>query len=365
MIGRFANALTGPRGRWVRIAVWLAIGVGGFLGRAHIDNVTAGQASFLPKNAESTRALDVLERTQKRAKMCRWSSYSSATVADQGRPVRGQPLPPRPRRKWPLVLHDRLPLDGRGARTPACWTETILGRQMAEPLTYELDGPLATIVMDDGKVNALSIAMLEALHAALDRAEADGAVVILTGRERYFSAGFDLKVFSDEPQRLVEMLTLGATLCERLLSFPTPVLAACSGHAIAAGSFLTLSADLRIGVAGPFKLGLNEVRIGLTVPLFVIELARQRLRPADFNRALVTAAMYDPHQAVSAGFLDRVVPPDELRAASLAAAEELAGLNLEAHRATKLRVRASALKAIRAGIEQELTAAGPGGESTR
>jgi enoyl-CoA hydratase len=234
---------------------------------------------------------------------------------------------------------------------------------MAGPLTYELDGGIATIAMDDGKVNALSIAMLEALHSALDRAEADGAVVILTGREKYFSAGFDLKVFSEEPQRLVEMLTLGATLCERLLSFPTPVLVACSGHAIAAGSFLALSADLRIGVDGPFKLGLNEVRIGLTVPLFVVELARQRLRPADFNRALVTAATYDPHEAVAAGFLDRVVPAGELRSASREAAAELTGLDPEAHRATKLRVRAGALKAIRAGIEQELTAAGPGGEA--
>jgi enoyl-CoA hydratase len=229
---------------------------------------------------------------------------------------------------------------------------------------YELDGRIATITLDDGKVNALSIAMLEAVHAALDRAEADQAVVVLSGREKYFSAGFDLKVFQEQPERVVEMLTLGATLCERILSFPTPVLVACSGHAIAAGSFLPLAADLRIGVEGPYKLGLNEVQIGLTVPLFVVELARQRLTPTAFNRALVTAAMYDPHEAVAAGFLDRVVPAAELPFASREAAEALATLDPEAHRATKLRVRGTALEALRAGIDAELRANTPSNGSS-
>jgi enoyl-CoA hydratase len=227
---------------------------------------------------------------------------------------------------------------------------------MSDLASYELRDRIATIGLDDGKVNALSIAMLEAVHAALDRAEADQAVVLLSGREGYLSAGFDLKVFKQEPQRIVEMLTLGATLCERLLSFPTPVLVASGGHAIAAGSFLLLAADLRIGAEGPFKIGLNEVQIGLTVPLFVVELARQRLAPADFSRALVTAATYDPSEAVAAGFLDRVVPAGELGAASRAAAEQLATLDPEAHRATKQRVRGGALEAIRAGIDTELRA---------
>jgi enoyl-CoA hydratase len=225
---------------------------------------------------------------------------------------------------------------------------------MTEPASYELDKRIATITMDDGKVNALSIEMLEAVLAAFDRAEKDEAVVVLTGREGYFSAGFDLKVFSDRPEQIVEMLTLGARLSERILSFPTPVLVACSGHAIAAGTFPALAADLRIGVEGPYKLGLNEVKIGLTVPLYVVELARQRLTPAHFNRALVTAAMYGPEEAVEAGLLDRVVPAGELREASITAAEELAGLNMEAHAATKARVRQSALDALRAGIDAEL-----------
>ncbi|MFI5027763.1 MAG: crotonase/enoyl-CoA hydratase family protein [Solirubrobacterales bacterium] len=225
---------------------------------------------------------------------------------------------------------------------------------MAELASYVLHGSIATITIDDGKVNALSIEMLETIHACLDRAEKEEAVVVLTGREGYFSAGFDLKVFSEQPERIVEMLTLGARLAERILCFPTPTLVACSGHAIAAGTFPALAADFRIGVEGPYKLGLNEVKIGLTVPLFVVELARHRLTPAEFNRALVTANMYSPGEAVAAGILDRVVAPEELAGASREVAEGLAGLNMAAHASTKLRVRESAMQALRVGIENEL-----------
>jgi enoyl-CoA hydratase len=226
---------------------------------------------------------------------------------------------------------------------------------MRDLATYELGGRIATITMDDGKVNVFSIPMLRAVHAALDQAERDRAVVVLTGRENYFSAGFDLNVFAGEREQIVRMLTLGATLAERLLSFPTPVVAVCTGHAYPAGAFLLLSADLRIGVDGPFRIGLNEVKIGLTVPWFAIELARHRLTPAYFDRTVVNATMYSPREAVLPGFLDQVVTAPELRAASLRAAAELAGLDPAAHAATKLRARAAALTALRAAIETELT----------
>jgi enoyl-CoA hydratase len=221
---------------------------------------------------------------------------------------------------------------------------------------YELDGSIATIVLDDGKVNALSVPMLQEIHAAFDQAERDHAVVVFTGRENFLSAGFDLKVFaSGDPERVLEMLRLGAGLTERMLSFPTPVLVACPGHAVAAGSFLLLAADMRIGVEGPFQMGLNEVKIGLTVPTFAIELARQRLHPAHFDRAVVSATMYGPTDAVVAGFLDRVVPAEDLRDASRQAAAELVALNSQAHLATKLRARAGALERIREAIASELT----------
>jgi enoyl-CoA hydratase len=235
---------------------------------------------------------------------------------------------------------------------------------MSELATYDLDGAIATITMDDGKVNALSPSMLRALYAAFDQAEQDGAVVVLTGRDAFFSAGFDLNVFAaGEADRVLEMLRLGATLAERILAFPRPVLAACNGHAVAAGSFLLLAADLRIGTEGPFRIGLNEVKIGLTVPWFAIELARQRLEPAAFSRAVINANMYAPADAASAGFLDRVVGASELRAVSLDDAAQLAELNADAHLATKLRARGGALAAVRSAIERELTVEGLQGAS--
>jgi enoyl-CoA hydratase len=234
--------------------------------------------------------------------------------------------------------------------------------KMTELATYELNDRIATIAMDDGKVNAFSIPMLKAVHAAFDQAERDAAIVILTGREGYFSAGFDLKVFAGgDVEQVIEMLTLGATLAKRILGFETPVITACPGHTVAAGAFMALAADMRIGVDGPYRIGLNEVKIGLTVPWFVIELARQRLNPAHFNRAVVSATMYGPAEAVTAGFLDEVVSASELRAASLTAAAELAELNPQAHAATKLRARGDALKTIQSAIETELTVEGLGG----
>ncbi len=229
---------------------------------------------------------------------------------------------------------------------------------MSALLSYELDGPIATITMDDGKVNALSIAMLGELHEALARAEQDGAVVLLCGREGYLSAGFDLKVFAAGGDGVLEMLRLGATLYERMLSFPAPVVLACTGHAVAAGAFLILSADARIGADGPFRIGMNEVRIGLTMPWFAIELARHRLHPAHFDRGVIGAAMYGPQEAVEPGFLDRILPAGEVLEAARATALEMAELNGPAHAATKLRARAQLLDALRAAIESELTPEG-------
>lgn len=224
-----------------------------------------------------------------------------------------------------------------------------------EPVKYALHENVATIAIDDGKVNAFSIETLRALHAALDRAERERAVTVIRGRSGCFSAGFDLQTFGEGPERVVEMLRLGATLAERVLAFPAPVIVACSGHAVAAGAFLTLAADARIGVDGPFQLGLNEVRIGLTVPWFVIELARQRLAGAYFDAAVVSARLHTPSEAVTAGFLDRVVPVEQLEQAVVETAQSLSQLDMRAHAASKLRARAEALQRIREAIETELT----------
>jgi len=225
---------------------------------------------------------------------------------------------------------------------------------MSDILTYDLNDGVATVVMDDGRTNSMSITMLGELHNAFDQAAKDKALVILTGREGVFSSGFDLNVFGQGAEKVLKMLTLGAELAERVMSFPQPVITACNGHALPMGAFLMLSADRRICTEGEYKIGLNEVAIGLTVPYFAIEIARQRLSPAEFNRSLITSYIYTPQEAIKAGFADQLVSASKLMEAASEVSRELIKLDMNAHKATKLRVREYALKRVRQAIETEL-----------
>jgi len=225
---------------------------------------------------------------------------------------------------------------------------------LSVPLTYALENGIATIAIDDGKANVMSVSMLRALDAALDKAAADKAVVVIRGRTGMFSAGFDLTVFKRDPQELFEMLRAGAAITERLLSSPCPFVAFCTGHAIAMGAFLLLSADLRIGASVDAKIQVNEVQIGLTLPHFAIEVCRQRLSPAHFNLAAITATPYNPHQAVVAGFLDEVVPAESLAAVLKSRTDHLRKLDAESFTATKLRLRGPALTLLRDAIKRDV-----------
>lgn len=224
---------------------------------------------------------------------------------------------------------------------------------MAGPVTYTLQGSVATIAMDDGKVNALSPTMLSELSTAFDQAASDGAVVVLAGRPGIFSAGFDLRVLTGGGPEAVPMLQSGFRLAERILSFPTPVLLACTGHAIAMGVFLMLSADFRMGADGPFRITANEVAIGLTMPRAAIEICRQRLTPAAFTRSVLLSEVFSPADAVTAGFLDRLSAPEAVVASAQELAEQMAGLHLAAHAASKQRARASTLESLRRAIRED------------
>ena len=224
---------------------------------------------------------------------------------------------------------------------------------MTDLVTYALSDGIATITMDDGKVNVLSPAMLSAVNGALDRAEADEAVVILTGRAGIFSGGFDLKVLRGGTVETADMLHAGFLLSLRLLSFPRPVLVACTGHAIAMGSFLLLSTDYRIGCLGEVRIQANEVAIGLLMPRAATEILRQRLTPAAFNTALVLAQPFTPTQAVAAGYLDEAVETSDLEASARTAAERFVTLDARAHLGSKLRARSAALAALKQGLEED------------
>jgi enoyl-CoA hydratase len=229
---------------------------------------------------------------------------------------------------------------------------------MGTLVTYRLEESLATITMDDGKVNVLSLAMFAELNAALDRAAADGVAVLLTGRASTFSAGFDLKVLMAGGRAAATLVLTGFRLGERILGFPHPVVVACNGQARAMGVFLMLAGDYRIGAQSAYTIQANEVAIGITMPHFAVEMCRQRLIPACYNRAVIHSESFSPEDAVVAGFLDRLAPQSDLLASARETALELAKLNREAFAATKLRARAPSLDAIRTAIENDEAAFG-------
>ena len=217
---------------------------------------------------------------------------------------------------------------------------------MSELITYHLDEGIATLTLNNGKVNAISPDVIAAFNSALDRAQQDRAVVIITGQPGILSGGYDLKVMTSGPQAAVSLVTAGSTLSRRLLAHPFPVIVACPGHAVAKGAFLLLSADYRIGVEGPFSIGLNEVQIGMTMHHAGIELARDRLRRSAFHRSVINGEMFDPISAVDAGFLDKVVAAEQLQEAALAAARQLKKINMSAHKNTKLKARKALLETL-------------------
>ena len=222
---------------------------------------------------------------------------------------------------------------------------------MSELISYHLEDGIATLTLSNGKVNAISPDVITAFNAALDQAATDRAVVIITGQPGILSGGYDLKVMTAGPEQAVALVTAGSRLARRMLSHPFPVIVACPGHAVAKGAFLLLSADYRIGVEGPFSIGLNEVQIGMTMHHAGIELARDRLRKSAFHRSVINGEMFNPQTAVDAGFLDVVVPAEELQNTALTAARQLKKINMTAHKNTKLKVRKALLEALDTAIE--------------
>lgn len=221
---------------------------------------------------------------------------------------------------------------------------------MSELVRYELGDGVATITMDDGRANALSPSMQHGIHEALDRADADDAVVVLAGRDGRFSAGFDLQIIAAAGQDSIDMVIGGFELAVRLLDRARPTVVACTGHAMAMGAFLLLAGDDRIGAAGAFKIGANEVAIGMTMPFFAIEMMHLRLTPSGVQRSAVLAEIFDPIAAVSVGYLDHIVDPDHVVSVARERAAAYRQLHPRAHRETKQRLRGDALDRLRDAI---------------
>lgn len=220
--------------------------------------------------------------------------------------------------------------------------------------TYELVDGIAVITLDDGKANVFSNAVLETLEGLVDRAEADRArALVLVGRPGRFSAGFDLGEMTSGVDQMRALVARGARWWLRIYGLGMPTVAACTGHALAGGAITLLSCDVRIGADGPAKIGLNEVAIGMPLPRFAVELARERLLKSHFVLGIL-GTTFDPAGAVAAGYLDRVVPAEQVVDEAMAEARRLGELRTGAVARTKANARQAMIDAVAAGIDDDM-----------
>ncbi|MEZ5183320.1 MAG: crotonase/enoyl-CoA hydratase family protein [Acidimicrobiales bacterium] len=224
---------------------------------------------------------------------------------------------------------------------------------------YHLDGTTAVITRDDGKANAFSSAVVARLEELTSQAEADGArALVLVGRPGRFSAGFDLAEMTAGVEAMRELVKAGARWWARLYLLGVPTIAASTGHALAGGAITLLACDVRLGADVPCKVGLTEVAIGMTMPKFVVELARERLAPSALPLATIGAQAFDAAGAAAAGYLDRVVPEDELLAEAMAEAARLGELSPAAFGATKRNLRGEVVARILAELDADMATVG-------
>ncbi|MDE0653513.1 MAG: crotonase/enoyl-CoA hydratase family protein [bacterium] len=177
---------------------------------------------------------------------------------------------------------------------------------MSEVVSVRFVDSVAVITIDDGKANVLTVDVFDRLWEALDAAESRAKAVVLVGRPGVFSGGLDLHVLRDGSEPAMVLIHKATDVCLRVAEFGCPVVAACTGHAVALGAVLLLCSDLRVGLAGDFRIGFNEVAIGIPVPELVVGLARARLSRRHVTLALNSARLYTPAEAIEVGFLDTV-----------------------------------------------------------
>ena len=222
---------------------------------------------------------------------------------------------------------------------------------MSDTLTIEQRGLVRIVTMDDGKANAFSLEVINDLRGLLREAEADDETrsLVIAGREGRFSGGFDLSAMrAGDVDAVVELVAAGGALVADLYASPLTVVAAATGHAVAAGALVLLGCDHRVGVDGPVKIGLNEVAIGMVLPPWALIIARDRLSKRYFHSSTTNARLFDGRTAVDAGFLDEVVAAESVVERAIEKATELSTLVPAAYTRTVEVVRGPVIAEMRA-----------------
>ena len=224
----------------------------------------------------------------------------------------------------------------------------------ANSVNYTVKESIAIVSLDDGKANALNHALIDGINSSLDKATDDAKAVVLSGRPGKFSAGVDLSVLRSGPKAALELVTEEAKMLLKLFLHPQPVVAASTGHSMAAGAFMLLASDTRIGSMGDFKIGLNEVSLGLPMSEFGFMLARERLSKRHFTAAIIQGQLYNPKEAIDVGFLDRLSPADAVLNTAREEAQRLVTLDASAYAYNKQVARGALVTTVLDNLESNI-----------
>lgn len=204
-------------------------------------------------------------------------------------------------------------------------------------------GGVAVIRFDRPPANAIDLAVTAEFEALLGALEAaPPKALVFTGSGSTFSAGLDLKAVPayGPDQRRALVLSINR-MVRRLYGFPRPVVAAVNGHAMAGGLVLALSCDLRIAAAGPIKIALSEVSVGIPFPLGPLLVINDAVAGTTRRDLVLLGKLFDPAAALAAGLVDEVLPADATVPRAIERAAALA--DLVGFRTIKAQLRAETL----------------------
>ncbi len=217
-------------------------------------------------------------------------------------------------------------------------------------------GPIRELRLHRPPVNALSPDVIVALKDAIRSAPPAGArALVLSGAPGRFSGGLDVPLLLslDRPA----MATLWRdfyALLGAIAESQIPIVAAITGHAPAGGTVLALFCDYRIMADGDYKIGLNEVQVGLPVPPVILAGLRRLVGPRLGERLAVSGALFPPPEALAVGLVDELVALDRVVERAVEWCQRLLALPADAMTGTRRLARADLSVIFEADLQPEL-----------
>ncbi|MGB9491620.1 MAG: enoyl-CoA hydratase/isomerase family protein [Terriglobales bacterium] len=217
-------------------------------------------------------------------------------------------------------------------------------------------GPIRELKLDRPPANALSPELVVALRSAIQRAPSEGVrALILSGAPGKFSAGLDIPVLLglDRPA-IAEFWPNFYGLAGDIAASAVPIAAAITGYSPAGGAVLATFCDWRVMAEGDFKIGLNEVQVGIPLPPVILQGLRRLVGPRQAERLAVRGEMLSPQEAMRVGFVDELAPPEKVVDRAVEYCQRLLALPAEAMTSTRRLARADLIAIFEADLKPEL-----------